>query len=282
MKIAFNSLRLNSAQNNNKNVSNVISFRSKNITETKVDLSTFPEEKLIQIYGASNAIPTNLQTTKLNKALALIKKNTPLEEVKTYLESIETHPTTKTLLQNTKTEDLSNTIKKMRDYANAESISAYLAKNGYGVLTGSSVGIMEAANKGAKEHGGYSVGVAMNSLKDEQKSNSYLDELHVEPDWHKRIDKYNGRAKGPFTLVFPGGDGSICELWDKVVQNILDSYKTGETPKKVVLVDKKFWAPMVKWLNSEPSERGYLRCINKNMIEMVDNLKGFKEIFPRL
>ena len=108
-------------------------------------------------------------------------------------------------------------------YKNAEKIGAALSKLGFTIMTGGGPGIMEAANKGAFEAGGYSVGVNI-ILPHEQKPNPYL---------HKWIDipyffvrKYLLIKYSYAYVVMPGGMGTLDELFEaitliqnKIIQN---------------------------------------------------------------
>ncbi|WP_339649617.1 TIGR00730 family Rossman fold protein [uncultured Salegentibacter sp.] len=97
-----------------------------------------------------------------------------------------------------------------RHYKNAEMIGAELSKLGFAIMTGGGPGIMEAANKGAYEAGGYSVGVNI-ILPFEQKPNPYL---------HKWIDipyffvrKFLLIKYSYVFVVMPGGMGTLDELF---------------------------------------------------------------------
>lgn len=150
-----------------------------------------------------------------------------------------------------------------------------MVKENIGILTGGSVAIMDGANKGACQSGVYSVGVVLDNLSAEQKTNDYLHTLYR---WHDRIDTYYDKATGPFTEAFPGGDGTICEVWDKIVNDIIDSYKgkgleDGKRLKPIVLVGKKVWESQIKKLD-EVNKLGYLRCLKKDMIRVIYTQKN--------
>lgn len=241
-----------------------------------------PAERIAQFYGASSAIPTNLAATDIEPLLNNFLNNKANGNV-IIQEAIkhETNKDTIELLKNTLPEKIELTLKRMHDYALAKNISSVIAEEGYGILTGDATGAMEAAKIGAKEKGGYCVGIA---LKGEKLINENLDEIYIENTWHKRLDRFNEKAKAPFTIVMPGGEGSISKLWDKMVYNIIESHKGSKekTPNKIILVDKKYWQPMIDWLKKEPSDRGYIRAFNNDMIRMVDNPEELRSVIKEL
>lgn len=101
--------------------------------------------------------------------------------------------------------------KSSEHYKNAEKIGAALAKTGFSVMTGGGPGIMEAANKGAFEAGGYSVGCNI-ILPFEQKPNPYLDKWINIPYFFLRkviLVKYSYAF-----VVMPGGIGTLDELFE--------------------------------------------------------------------
>lgn len=241
-----------------------------------------PAERIVQFYGASSSIPTSLTLSDIKSLLnCLLNKKTNVNAVMQDAIRNERNKKTMELLRGTPPQKIELTLKRMHDYALAKKISGVIAEEGYGVLTGDATGSMEAAKIGAKENGGYCIGVA---LKGEKLINKYLDEIYIENTWHKRLDRFNKQAKAPFTIVMPGGEGSINKLWDKIVNNIIESHKDSKKkpPKKIILVDKEYWQPMIDWLKKEPSNRGYIRAFNYDMIKIVDNLEELKSIIKEL
>ena len=130
-----------------------------------------------------------------------------------------------------------------RDYQEAEKMGRLLAKNGFGVLTGGGPGIMEAANKGAKEAGGNSVGLNI-SLPMEQKPNPYLVE---EIDFHYFfIRKVNFLKYALGLVVFPGGFGTMDEFFEALT--LIQTDKINPIP--LCLVGVKFWSPLIEWFKN--------------------------------
>ena len=128
-------------------------------------------------------------------------------------------------------------------YKMAEEIAAKLVRHGYGVISGGGPGIMEAANKGAKEQGGKSVGLNIH-LPFEQAGNIYID-----PDKLINFDYFFVR-KVMFMkysqgfIVMPGGFGTMDELFEALT--LIQTGKIGKFP--IVLVGRKYWEGLIDWI----------------------------------
>jgi uncharacterized protein (TIGR00730 family) len=128
-----------------------------------------------------------------------------------------------------------------RYYALAREVGARLARAGFTVMTGGGPGIMEAANRGAKEAGGYSVGCNI-TLPVEQKPNPYLDrwvEFRYFSVRKMLLEKYSYAF-----IAMPGGIGTLDEIFETSV--LIQTGKMKEFP--FVLVGTEFWGPLVSYL----------------------------------
>jgi uncharacterized protein (TIGR00730 family) len=128
-------------------------------------------------------------------------------------------------------------------YALARELGTKLARAGFTVMTGGGPGIMEAANRGAKEGGGYSVGSNI-TLPIEQKPNAYLDRWVEFRYFFVRkmlLEKYSYAF-----VVMPGGIGTLDELFETSV--LIQTGKMQNFP--VVLMGKSFWNPLVDYLRA--------------------------------
>jgi uncharacterized protein (TIGR00730 family) len=126
-------------------------------------------------------------------------------------------------------------------YVLAREVGAGLARAGFTVMTGGGPGIMEAANRGAKEAGGYSVGSNI-TLPIEQKPNPYLDRWVEFRYFFVRkmlLEKYSYAF-----VAMPGGLGTLDEIFETSV--LIQTGKMEDFP--VVLMGKSFWTPLVDYL----------------------------------
>jgi uncharacterized protein (TIGR00730 family) len=150
------------------------------------------------------------------------------------------------------------------DYKLAEEISAGLVRAGYAVITGGGPGIMEAANKGAAEAGGVSVGLGI-ELPQESGLNNYVN-VGVEFRYffvRKTIFVKYSQA----FVVLPGGFGSLDELFEA-----LTLVATGKITKfPIILVGRDYWAGLLSWLQDTVLARGNIRPAEFSLIKVVDD-----------
>lgn len=126
-------------------------------------------------------------------------------------------------------------------YETARKIGAKLSEKGFTVMTGGGPGIMEAANRGAREAGGASIGCNI-KLPKEQKPNIYLDKW---VDFHYFFVRKLMLMKYSYAfVVMPGGYGTLDEFFETLV--LLQTRKIRNFP--VVLVGSEFWEPLVHFL----------------------------------
>ncbi len=123
-----------------------------------------------------------------------------------------------------------------------------LADRGYAVITGGGPGIMEAANKGAAERGGKSVGLNI-ALPHEQESNPYQ---NVALDFHYffvRKVMFVKYAIG--TICLPGGFGTLDEFFETMT--LVQTQKA--PPMAIVLLGSEYWAPLATWIRDHLLDR---------------------------
>jgi len=130
-------------------------------------------------------------------------------------------------------------------YLKAEKIANQLTQRGYGVITGGGPGIMEAANKGASEGCGPSVGLNID-LPHEQSHNPYIDQDKLIDFDYFFIRKLMFVKYAQGFVVLPGGFGTLDELFEAIT--LIQTKKIDKFP--IILVGKEFWGGMVDWIKS--------------------------------
>ncbi len=130
-------------------------------------------------------------------------------------------------------------------YITARDIAFNLTQKGYGVITGGGPGIMEAANKGAHEGGGTSVGLNI-VLPFEQHGNQYVDhDKSINFDYFfVRKVMFVKYSQG--FIVMPGGFGTLDELFEALT--LIQTDKIGKFP--IILVGKSFWVGLIDWIKT--------------------------------
>jgi hypothetical protein len=125
----------------------------------------------------------------------------------------------------------------------ARKLGGLIAKAGFATITGGGPGIMEAANRGAFEAGGVSVGCNID-LPHEQRPNPYLN--HVVTFYYFFVRKVMMLKYSSAFVIFPGGYGTLDELTEA-----LTLIQTGKTPRfPVILVGRAYWEGMIAWMRA--------------------------------
>lgn len=142
--------------------------------------------------------------------------------------------------------------KESPEYQAAEKMAALLVKAGFGIITGGGPGVMEAANKGAAEAGGVSVGLHI-KLPTEQTCNQYV---NVRCSFrYFFIRKFMFVKYARAYVVMPGGMGTIDELSEAFVLA-----QTGRSrPFPIILYNSSFWNGFLEWVTTSMIGGGFIR-----------------------
>ncbi|MDY6905208.1 MAG: TIGR00730 family Rossman fold protein [Thermodesulfobacteriota bacterium] len=148
-------------------------------------------------------------------------------------------------------------------YQKAEKIASLFVEKNFAVITGGGGGIMEAANKGAREKGGTSVGLNIR-LPFEQKPNDYA---NIELEF-----KYFFVRKVMFVkyalayIIMPGGFGTLDELFEAVT--LIQTRRIKPLP--VVLVGSDYWSGLVDWIKAHLLEDGMISPDDLDIFQVLD------------
>ncbi len=159
-------------------------------------------------------------------------------------------------------------------YAIARQMGARLARLGLTVMTGGGPGIMEAANRGAREAGGTSIGCNI-ELPMEQAPNPYLDRIVTFRYFFVRkvmLVKYSHGF-----LVMPGGFGTCDELFEALT--LVQTRKIDDF--EIVLMGKSYWRPILDALGERMIALGTIDAADLNFIHLTDDLDEAMGYFER-
>jgi uncharacterized protein (TIGR00730 family) len=150
------------------------------------------------------------------------------------------------------------------EYELARETARVVGESGMAVITGGGPGIMEAANRGARDAGALSIGLSI-ELPFEQGGNPYCDvclEFHY---FFVRKIEFVRYASG--FVVFPGGFGTMDELWEALT--LIQTGKITEFP--VVLVGTDYWRGMVDWVGERMLAEGNISPGDVDLFTLTDD-----------
>jgi uncharacterized protein (TIGR00730 family) len=150
------------------------------------------------------------------------------------------------------------------DYQLAQSVARRLGEAGFAIITGGGPGIMEAANRGAREAGALSVGLAI-QLPSEEATNDWLDiALDFRYFFTRKVMFVRYAAAYVF---FPGGFGTLDELFELVT--LIQTAKVRSPP--VVLVRRSYWEPLMLWLRDTVEAGGKISPGDLDLLALADD-----------
>ena len=156
-------------------------------------------------------------------------------------------------------------------YRAAREVGKRFAEKGWAVITGGGPGVMEAANRGAKEGGGLSVGFNI-ELPHEQGSNPYIDIGYTFKHFYARKVCFVKPAEG--FVIFQGGFGTLDELFEALT--LIQTGKARNFP--VVIVGTKYWGGLFDWVRGELVAKGMASPEDLDLLHMTDDLAAAVEI----
>lgn len=152
-------------------------------------------------------------------------------------------------------------------YSLSEQLAQKLVKQGFAIITGGGPGIMEAANKGAKEAGGKSCGLCID-LPEEERPNPFITDKYLLKFRYFFVRKVMFVRYAQAFVVFPGGFGTMDELFEAITLVHTKKIK----PFPIYLIGKKYWAGMMQWLQDTVLKEGRIPEEGLKLITLTDDL----------
>ena len=149
-------------------------------------------------------------------------------------------------------------------YQKTVEIAGMLAENGFAIITGGGGGIMEAANKGATEKNGRSVGLNI-SLPMEQKPNPYSN-IKVEFNYFF-VRKVMFVKYAMAYVVMPGGFGTLDELFEAVT--LIQTHRVKPFP--VILFGSEYWSGLIEWIRARMLENSLISPNDLDILKVTDD-----------
>ena len=139
-----------------------------------------------------------------------------------------------------------------------------LARDGFAIITGGGPGIMEAANRGARDAAALSVGLPI-EMPFQEKVNDYLDiPLRFHYFFTRKVMFLRYAAA---YVIFPGGFGTLDELFELAA--LIRTHKVHSPP--VVLVRRSYWEPLVAWLRDTVQAQGKISSAELDLLAFADD-----------
>ncbi len=159
-------------------------------------------------------------------------------------------------------------------YSLASETAQLLAKNRFTIITGAGKGIMEAANKGAKEGGGETVGLNI-VLPHQQVPNPYVTYLLEFKYFFVRKVMFTKYSKA--FIIFPGGIGTLDEFFEGLA--LVQTQRVHAFP--IVLVGTSYWKNLVGWLRDTCCKFGAIASDDLSLFHVVDEAKEVLQIIKK-
>jgi len=164
--------------------------------------------------------------------------------------------------------------RRNRYYGAARRLGSALADQGFAIITGGGPGIMEAANRGAKEAGGLSIGCNI-ELPFEQGLNEYVDLGMEFRYFFVRKVMFVKYAEG--FVIFPGGFGTLDELFEALT--LIQTGKVQHFP--LVLYGKDYWGGLLQWIRDKPLYEAKISPEDLDLLTVTDDVDEACEAMVR-
>lgn len=161
-----------------------------------------------------------------------------------------------------------------RYYEAAREVAAKLSREGLAIITGGGPGIMEAANRGATEAGGQSIGLNI-ELPHEQKPNEYIKTLVTFHYFFCRKVMFVKYAKA--FIIMPGGFGTLDEFFESLT--LVQTRRIRRFP--IVLFGKEYWMPMFEWIRGNLLPREFISPEDMELPLLTDDVDEVVRIVRR-
>lgn len=161
-----------------------------------------------------------------------------------------------------------------RYYKMARQLAAKLSKDGFSIITGGGPGIMEAANRGAKDAGGNSIGLNIR-LPMEQAPNPFQN-IAIDFNYFF-VRKFMFVKYASSFVIFPGGFGTMDELFEALT--LIQTDKIADF--SVVLVGSKYWKGLLDWVRDTMIPEGTVSPKDLDLVYLTDDLEEVSRIVRR-
>jgi len=151
-------------------------------------------------------------------------------------------------------------------YELTRKVACELAKTGYAIVSGGGGGLMEAANRGAREGGGESVGLNI-ELGLEQRPNEFIDKDKLMTFQHFFVRKVMFVKYAQGFVVMPGGFGTLDEFSEAIT--LIQTSKTKAFP--VILMGSSYWEKLLSWMNDTALAEGCIARADLNIFHVCDD-----------
>lgn len=160
------------------------------------------------------------------------------------------------------------------EYVAARAVAEALGRAGFAVITGGGPGVMEAANRGARDAGALSIGLTI-ELPHEQRANDYVDRaVHFRYFFARKVMFVRYAAA---FVALPGGFGTLDELFEALT--LIQTGKISNFP--VVLVGTDHWSGLHDWLRARLLDRGRIAQLDLDLLHVTDDPDAVVDIVTR-